>query len=54
LKDLGANSPDRSGIIEMGMESLSLQIQRVKVFGAKNIGELVYILYESMHEELKS
>jgi len=54
LKDLGANSLDRSEIIEMVMESLSLQIPRVKVFGAKNIGELADILYESMHEELKS
>ncbi len=44
LKDLGANSLDRSEIIEMVMESLSLEIPRVKVFGAKNIGELVDIL----------
>ena len=50
LKDLGANSLDRSEIIDMVMESLSLQIPRVKVFGAKNIGELADILYESMSE----
>ncbi len=50
LKDLGANSLDRSEIIEMAMESLSLQIPRVNVFGAKNIGELVDILYENMPE----
>jgi len=45
LKDLGANSLDRSEIIDMTMESLSLQIPRVDVFGAKNIAELVDILY---------
>ncbi len=50
LKDLGANSLDRSEIIEMVMESLSLQIPRVNVFGAKNIGELADILYENMPE----
>ncbi len=47
---MGANSLDRSEIIEMAMESLSLQIPRVNVFGAKNIGELVDILYENMPE----
>ncbi len=47
LKDLGANSLDRSEILDMVMESLSLQIPRVKIFGAKNIGELVDILYEN-------
>jgi len=51
LKDLGANSLDRSEIIEMVMESLSLQVPRVKVFGAKNIGELTDILYN--HENTK-
>ncbi len=48
LKDLGANSLDRSEIIDMLMESLSLHIPRVKVFGAKNIGELVDILYDAV------
>ncbi len=51
MKDLGANSLDRFEIIEMVMESLSLQIPRVKVFGAKNIGELADILYN--HENTK-
>ena len=46
LKDLGANSIDRSEIIDMTMESLSLEIPRVKVFGAKNIGKLVDVLYQ--------
>jgi polyketide biosynthesis acyl carrier protein len=47
LKDLGANSLDRTEIIDMVMESLSLQTPRVEIFGAKKtIGELVDILYE--------
>jgi polyketide biosynthesis acyl carrier protein len=46
FKELGANSLDRSEILDMLMQSLSLQIPRVKIFGAKNIGELVDILYE--------
>ena len=52
LKDLGANSLDRSDIIDMTMESLSLKIPRVEVFGAKNIGELADILYN--HKNIKS
>ncbi len=46
LKDLGANSLDRSEIIEITMESLSLEIPRVEVFGAQTIGDLADILYE--------
>jgi polyketide biosynthesis acyl carrier protein len=46
LVDLGANSVDRAEIIAMTMESLSLQIPRLELFGAKNIGELVEVLYE--------
>jgi polyketide biosynthesis acyl carrier protein len=46
LKDLGAYSLDRSEILEMVMTSLSLDIPRVEIFGAKDIGELVDILYE--------
>ncbi len=45
LKDLGANSLDRSDIIDMTMESLSLQIPRVEVYGTRNIGELVDLLH---------
>ncbi len=41
---------DRSEIINMVIESLSLEIPRVKVFGAKNIGELADIL---KHESAK-
>lgn len=46
LADLGANSVDRAEIIMMTMESLSLQIPRVELFGVKNIGELAEVLYE--------
>ncbi len=46
LKDIGANSLDRSEIIDMTMASLNLEIPRVDLFGAKSIGELVDIFYE--------
>lgn len=46
LKDIGANSIDRAEIIAMTMESLSLNIPRVELFGAKNIGELVDVFYD--------
>jgi polyketide biosynthesis acyl carrier protein len=52
LKDLGANSLDRAEIIDTIMETLSLKISRVEVFGAKNIGELADILYEKLLSEL--
>jgi len=48
LKELGADSLSRSEIIDMLIESLSLEVPRVKIFGAKNIGELVNILYSNM------
>lgn len=46
LVELGANSVDRAEIVAMTMEALSLQIPRVELFGAKNIGELVDVLYK--------
>jgi len=46
LVELGANSIDRAEIVAMTMEALSLQIPRVELFGAKNIGDLVDVLYE--------
>lgn len=46
LVELGANSMDRADILMMAMESLSLRIPRIELSGAKNIGELVDILYE--------
>jgi polyketide biosynthesis acyl carrier protein len=45
LAELGANSVDRAEIVAMTMESLALQIPRVELFGAKNIGELADVLY---------
>jgi len=51
LKDLGANSLDRTEIIEMTMESLSLEIPRVEIYGAKNIQELVDIFYHHINKK---
>ena len=48
LEELGANSVDRADIIMMTMESLSLQISRIELVGAQNIGELVDIIYEKL------
>ncbi|WP_127530241.1 acyl carrier protein [Paenibacillus kobensis] len=48
LADLGANSVDRAEIVALTMEALSLQVPRVELFGAKNIGELVDVLYEKL------
>ncbi len=45
LKVLGANSLDRSEIIDMTMDSLSLEIPRVELFGAATIGELVDVFH---------
>lgn len=45
LKDLGANSMDRSEIIMMTLESLSLRIPLIEIAGAENIGELAEILH---------
>jgi polyketide biosynthesis acyl carrier protein len=46
LKNLGANSIDRSEIVIMTLESLSLQIPLIELAGAENIGELASILHE--------
>ncbi|WP_025684408.1 acyl carrier protein [Paenibacillus maysiensis] len=48
LADLGANSLDRAEIVMMVMEALSLQIPRVELFGARNIGELVDVLHSKL------
>lgn len=48
LKDLGANSVDRSEIIAMTLETLSLDIPLTDTAGANNIGELAAILYEKL------
>lgn len=46
LDQLGANSVERTEIVLMTLESLSLNIPRVETFGPKNIGELAQLLYE--------
>lgn len=48
LKDLGANSIDRSEIVMMTLESLALKIPLIEIAGAENIGELASILYEKL------
>ena len=45
LVDLGANSIDRAEIVTMALETLSLPIARIELSEAKNIGDLVGILY---------
>lgn len=46
LKDLGANSIDRSEIVMMTLESLSLNVPLVELARAASIGELASILHE--------
>lgn len=48
LRELGANSIDRADIIMMVMESVSLSIPRVELFGANNIGELAQIVHSKL------
>jgi polyketide biosynthesis acyl carrier protein len=48
LRDLGANSIDRSEIIMMTLETLSLNIPLILIARAENIGELAGILHEKM------
>ena len=48
LRDLGANSVDRSEIIMMTLESLNLNIRLMEISMAENIGELASILYEKL------
>jgi polyketide biosynthesis acyl carrier protein len=45
LKDLGANSVDRSEIIMMTLESLAVRIPLVEMAKARNIGELADIIH---------
>ena len=47
LCELGANSIDRSEIIMMALESLSLSIPLIKLAKAENIGELAEIIHEN-------
>ncbi|TQV85993.1 acyl carrier protein [Aliikangiella coralliicola] len=48
LKDLGANSIDRSEIVMMTLESLSLNIPLIVIARAENIGELADIIHEKL------
>ncbi|AEA62698.1 MULTISPECIES: acyl carrier protein [Burkholderia] len=48
LKDLGANSLDRSEIVIMTLESLSLRVPLVELAGARNIGELAQVLHAKL------
>jgi polyketide biosynthesis acyl carrier protein len=48
LKNLGANSVDRSEIVISTLESLSLKIPLIEIAGAENIGELASILHEKL------
>lgn len=45
LRELGANSIDRSEIIMMTLESLSLNMPLIYVARAENIGELASIIH---------
>ena len=45
LKDLGANSIDRSEIVMMVLDSLSLSIPLIETMKAGNIGELAELLH---------
>lgn len=44
LRDLGANSIDRSEIVMMTLESLNLSIPLIEIAKAENIGELATLL----------
>ena len=48
LQDLGANSVDRVEILTMALDSLSLKIPRVELFGPRNIGELADLLLQKL------
>jgi polyketide biosynthesis acyl carrier protein len=45
LRELGANSMDRAEIVMSVMETLSLSIPRIELFGPRNIGELVDLIH---------
>ncbi len=48
LVDLGANSIDRTEIVNLTLERLALTIPRVELSVAGNIGELAEVIYEKM------
>lgn len=49
LKDLGANSIDRSEIVMMTLESLSADIPLVELAGVNNLKELVEKIHGKLH-----
>lgn len=48
LRELGANSVDRSEIVMLTLESLCLRVPLIEVARAENIGELASILHEKL------
>lgn len=48
LRELGANSIDRSEIVMMTLESLALRIPLIETVKASNIGELVNVLHAKL------
>lgn len=48
LRELGANSIDRSEIVMMTLETLSLSIPLIEVARAGSVGELASILYAKL------
>lgn len=48
LRELGANSVDRAEIIQLTLESLSLDVPKIELFGAQNIEQLVDLFYEKL------
>lgn len=48
LRDLGANSIDRSEIVMMTLETLELNIPLILIARAENMGELASILHEKL------
>lgn len=48
LAELGANSVDRVEILTMVLDTLSLTIPRVELFGPRNIGELADLLLSKL------
>jgi len=49
LKQLGANSVDRSEIVIMTLESLALNIPLRDTAPAQNMGELAVLLHDKLH-----
>jgi polyketide biosynthesis acyl carrier protein len=45
LRELGANSLDRSEILMMTLEAMNLQVPAVEFHGPENIGELADMIY---------